>query len=252
MIKIFRRVRHKLLSENKLSKYLIYALGEIVLVVIGILIALQINNLNEQRKQKNLEQNYLRSLKKEFENNLIEVDRVIELTAKLHDNAQEMAKYTGPKLLNITEKKFGELYFGTINSEVQYRPGSGVLNEIINSGKLNIFQNKGLKNALATLDAMLLQIRFQENEELSEVRRSLIIIGRENASQRRMAYDAFGGLFGVDEGRFVDSNKHLLTSMKFDNLITGFIFTSGYLKSRYEAMKKQLKTVVDIINAQIK
>ena len=40
--------------------------------------------------------------------------------------------------------------------------------------------------------------------------------------------------------------------MKFDNLITGFIFTSGYLKSRYEAMKKQLKTVVDIINAQIK
>ena len=69
MIKIFRRFRHKLLSENKLSKYLIYALGEIVLVVIGILIALQINNLNEQRIQKNLEQNYLRSLKKEFENN---------------------------------------------------------------------------------------------------------------------------------------------------------------------------------------
>ena len=99
---------------------------------------------------------------------------------------------------------------------------------------------------------MLLQIRFQENEELSEVRRSLIIIGRNNASQRRMAYDAFGGLFGVDAGRFTDGNKHLLTSKKFDNLITGFIFTSGYLKSRYEAMKNQLKTVVDIINAQIK
>ena len=50
MIKFFRKIRQKLLSENKFSKYLIYAIGEIVLVVIGILIALQINNWNEERK----------------------------------------------------------------------------------------------------------------------------------------------------------------------------------------------------------
>jgi len=50
MIKFFRRIRQKLLSENKFSKYLIYAIGEIILVVIGILIALQINNWNEERK----------------------------------------------------------------------------------------------------------------------------------------------------------------------------------------------------------
>ena len=53
MIKFFRKIRQKLLTENKVSKYLIYALGEIVLVVIGILIALQINTKNEQRKQNN-------------------------------------------------------------------------------------------------------------------------------------------------------------------------------------------------------
>jgi hypothetical protein len=56
MIKYFRKIRHKLLSENKLSKYLLYAIGEIVLVVIGILIALQINNWNEEKKhQKELQ-----------------------------------------------------------------------------------------------------------------------------------------------------------------------------------------------------
>ena len=52
MINFFRRIRQKLLSENKFSKYLVYALGEIVLVVIGILIALQINNWNEESKAK--------------------------------------------------------------------------------------------------------------------------------------------------------------------------------------------------------
>lgn len=51
MINFFRRIRQKMLTENKFSKYLLYALGEIVLVVIGILIALSINNWNEKRKQ---------------------------------------------------------------------------------------------------------------------------------------------------------------------------------------------------------
>ena len=50
MIKFFRKIRQQLLQENRFSKYLLYAIGEIVLVVIGILIALQINNWNENRK----------------------------------------------------------------------------------------------------------------------------------------------------------------------------------------------------------
>jgi len=52
MLNFFRKIRQKLLSENKFSKYLIYAIGEIILVVIGILIALQINNWNENRKER--------------------------------------------------------------------------------------------------------------------------------------------------------------------------------------------------------
>ena len=50
MIKFFRNFRRRLLSDNKISKYLVYAIGEIFLVVVGILIALQVNNWNIQRK----------------------------------------------------------------------------------------------------------------------------------------------------------------------------------------------------------
>lgn len=53
MIKFFRKIRQRLLTENKFSKYLLYAVGEIILVVIGILIALSINNWNEERKERN-------------------------------------------------------------------------------------------------------------------------------------------------------------------------------------------------------
>ena len=58
MIKFFRKVRQQLLTENKFSKYLLYALGEIVLVVVGILIALQINNWNTDRKNEALTRSY--------------------------------------------------------------------------------------------------------------------------------------------------------------------------------------------------
>jgi len=64
MIKFFRHIRRNLLSESKFGKYLVYALGEIVLVVLGILIALAINNMNQQRTNNKNEQTYLVGLKR--------------------------------------------------------------------------------------------------------------------------------------------------------------------------------------------
>ncbi len=62
MIKFFRKIRQQLLTENKFSKYLVYALGEIILVVIGILIALQINIANESRKTNHIQHDYYRQI----------------------------------------------------------------------------------------------------------------------------------------------------------------------------------------------
>jgi len=62
MIKLFRNIRQTLIMENKTSKYLKYAIGEIVLVVIGILIALQINNWNENNKQLSNEKQLLQEM----------------------------------------------------------------------------------------------------------------------------------------------------------------------------------------------
>ena len=77
MIKFFRKIRQKLLSENKVSKYLIYAIGEILLVVIGILIALGINNWNNEQKDKQAELKYLNQIRKSLkENDLILKERI--------------------------------------------------------------------------------------------------------------------------------------------------------------------------------
>ncbi|MBT8252612.1 MAG: hypothetical protein KJN68_01480, partial [Bacteroidia bacterium] len=70
MIKFFRKIRYRLMETGNTSKYLKYAIGEILLVVIGILIALQINNWNESQKMERKEQILLTQLKQEFEDNL--------------------------------------------------------------------------------------------------------------------------------------------------------------------------------------
>jgi len=62
MIKFFRKIRCDLIEKNKTRKYLKYAIGEIVLVVIGILIALQINNWNENQKHSREENTMLKNL----------------------------------------------------------------------------------------------------------------------------------------------------------------------------------------------
>lgn len=84
MIKFFRKFRQQMITDHKTSKYLLYAIGEIVLVVIGILIALQINNWNENRKLEVQELNFLKSFKVSLQAD--STDRVQSI--ELHERAR--------------------------------------------------------------------------------------------------------------------------------------------------------------------
>ena len=90
MIKFFRKIRQKLLSENKFSKYLIYAIGEIILVVIGILIALSINNWNETKKQEQRAIIYANKIINDIETDLKNVDSLVVIGQR---NIKEIENY---------------------------------------------------------------------------------------------------------------------------------------------------------------
>ena len=98
MIKFFRKIRQNLLMENKTGKYLKYAIGEIMLVVIGILIALQINNWNDTRKLQKQETQILNEIKSD----LLQTKEIIERTVTMH---KEVIKLTQSLLDAIRDKK---------------------------------------------------------------------------------------------------------------------------------------------------
>jgi hypothetical protein len=101
MIKYFRKIRQNLLMENKTGKYFKYAIGEIILVVIGILIALQINNWNENRKQSNIIQNYYYQLEEDFD------DETDNLKDKISRISESIASYE--QYLELTKESNLEL-----------------------------------------------------------------------------------------------------------------------------------------------
>jgi hypothetical protein len=96
MIKIFRNIRQNLLSEGKTSKYFKYAIGEIFLVVIGILIALQINNWNENRKQNDNLSSIYQIIKEDLTIDIAEIDVFIEEFETVREPAFEAVLNTNP------------------------------------------------------------------------------------------------------------------------------------------------------------
>ena len=88
MLRFFRQIRQRLLTENRFSKYLLYAIGEILLVVIGILIALQIDTWNEERKNRAFEREVLAQIKE----NLVQDRKALEVVAKSYRDAIEASR----------------------------------------------------------------------------------------------------------------------------------------------------------------
>ena len=141
-----------MMNENKFSKYFLYAIGEIVLVVIGILIALQINNKNQQRISFNEEQVLLKILKNDFTNRLNELEflnvgrqnavDIIEQLMSLSDNPPE----------NYDDKVMDSL-LAMSTTTYRFNEKFATMDMLFNSGKVNSLSNDSLKFLLSNWPA---------------------------------------------------------------------------------------------------
>ncbi|WP_149304145.1 DUF6090 family protein [Pareuzebyella sediminis] len=144
MIKFFRKIRQNLLSEGKTGKYFKYAIGEIVLVVIGILIALQINNWNENVKKLQQEKIYYCKIKEDLESDKINIKRSLESLNERISSAKRALNnlYDGANKSVILED-----YLSAIRS-IKFLPSKLAIQDIVSSGKLENFKNANLKDAI--------------------------------------------------------------------------------------------------------
>lgn len=147
-----------MINKNRIGKYLLYAIGEIVLVVIGILIALQINNWNEKQKDIAQEQLILEQLKSEYQNNLTQLEEKI-----LMRNEGLEASYSLLNQIDNTNINEEELYksLWQLLRDPTFDP---IKNDIVGSEKLRLIKNDTLVRALSNWSSEVLQVQEWEIE----------------------------------------------------------------------------------------
>jgi hypothetical protein len=164
MLRFFTKIRYKLAFENKPMKYLRYAIGEILLVVIGILIALQVNNWNHQIKDSILEQKYLKEINSDFIENKAQLERNFKELNIVFESSRTLRKQ-----LPITNENWSSMYK---EFEFVFRPGWTFNPKIVSieglivSGNIHVIKNDELKKLILSFNDQFED--YQEEEIRAE------------------------------------------------------------------------------------
>ena len=242
------------METGKTSKYFKYAIGEIILVVIGILIALQINNWNENRKSAILERKTLRSLKTDLESALP------QLNFKIKQN-QRSRRSDSVLLDAIHYKKVLPLdSIQTLVLSHVFSPGFdpelGTLNEILNTGKMGIIQNDSLRNYISNWNKYMDELHevdaklehFNLNVKTPLYLKKVPMKNKLNG--QGLFTDKFKALY--PRSNFKPKVDELLLSFEFENMLSNYIFYGLMQKQRLLDIRINMQDMIRIINDELR
>ena len=152
MIKFFRKIRQNLLSEGKTIKYLKYAIGEIVLVMIGILLALQVNNWNESRKLANTESIYLKRFLLELKQDTAYFSHGIKTFQTRNQIIKDFsAALNNEDSQDSTVIQRANDFFRQGWIMATFRPSTSTFDDLSSTGNLNIIRNIALRDDIVKM-----------------------------------------------------------------------------------------------------
>ncbi len=245
MIKFFRKIRQKLLNENKFSKYLIYAIGEIILVVIGILIALQINNSNEIRKSRKKEISYLQNIKEDLNINSGKINSLIERRDKRTEIAHKLIGHIeGEPVLDW--HKFN-LEIVKIYTWERFYQHNYTFQELISSGNLSYIQNDSIKTLLFDLESTYKQLKAEEDHWRFDSE-ELVFKPSYNDLDMQLILRDYRGEKGV-------LNSEVFAELFADRKVkNGYVMATvefGIMNSHLKKMNQIIEKLLELINEEI-
>ncbi|MGB4839474.1 MAG: DUF6090 family protein [Saprospiraceae bacterium] len=161
MIKFFRQIRKNLTEQSKTCKYLKYAIGEIILVVIGILIALSMNNWNTKRQNKIEETNILFQLEEEYKGKLDELNQKVTIRNLMIEGTHKILENINQENYNLPIDSLN-IYIGQSILTPTYNASNAVTEELLNSGKLYLISNKKLRKLITEWSGQLEKLIEEE------------------------------------------------------------------------------------------
>jgi len=260
MIKFFRKIRLKLFTDsamnsrkNRVGSYLLYALGEIILVVIGILIALEINTQNDLKKEREKEIHYLENIKMDLEIGILDLESYIATRKQMIDNALLILEYFDGKELSDLSA-FNELAV-PIYSWQKYHLNNNSYQELINSGNLALLSNDSIKTMLLNLESIYKIMKSEEDhfrfdtEEL--IYRPLYEIMDLNRLVNNYAYQVSKGQEGENVTLTQKEFEPYFDNIKLKNGFAMAVLEFEVINSQLIAMKELSESLIQLIDREI-
>jgi len=249
MIKFFRKIRRQLLTDNKIGKYILYAIGEILLIVIGLFIAIQLNNINEKETIYQKQIKHLRIIKAEMINNLNSINEFKNLSFEIMKAERKVISYID--IGNASEDEMSEQLRVITFNELNLPLENGALNEVISSGGLKDIENDNIRNILASWEGKKTTLRSQERQ-LSEVRDVIIELYNTKGSIRILNDKRRQEMLNIDASKKVLSNLPLLKLRRFENAIIHHLMLTYYLGNTiYQTIEDEINNLIELIDKEL-
>ncbi|MBL7964672.1 MAG: hypothetical protein JNM31_12615 [Flavobacteriales bacterium] len=262
MPRLFNTIRQRLLKENRLTRYLFYAVGEIILVVIGILIALQLNLLKEERNLRKAEVQTLAQLRDEFNANLEQLDEKISMRRIMMRSALQLLAYHDDSTLIVPDSV--ETFIAQTTVSPTFDP---VTNDLIISGRLYLISNLALRRKLSTWTSELVQVTEEEAAWVHARRQGYGPFLRAHYPMRNIHVAKWSGL-DVIQTIMLDKqsavNMELIRSKRKPDLKAFFahpeledhlsmvVSANLFANRQSEALRKSIVEILELIDAELK
>ena len=246
MIKFFRKIRQNLLIANKTSQYFKYAIGEIILVVIGILIALQINSWKSQREEQQLEIKIIKELKSNLKLDLVEIQEDIGIMEDINAASAYIKHY-----LQTNEQPSDQLSEKIILLRVtpHFDPNKSGYGLLVSKG-IGIISNDSLRNDISLLYERLYSYYKRYEEERLRFHAM-------HSEPKLLEY--FEMEFNIDVGKYYGkfdvSNEDyykLKNDENFFRLMSAITYENSGVLDRAKRVESKILSLIDALDKELK
>ena len=244
------------------GRYLKYAIGEIILVMIGILLALQVNNWNEGRKDQLREQAILIQLEEEYSANLKQLEAKMQMRSSVVASGLYLLKYMNTP--NVIARDSVILHLGLINNDATFDP---IQNDLISSGNIRLIHNQKLKRLLSNWSSDLIAVQEQErmfSMMVHEIIRPFyndIGISRDvynaawtnsdNDYWRLDASDDTDNKIKFGNSLISTNSYELLSNIKLEGVVANAVNINFIGNQESTALKKRIVEILELIKTEL-
>ena len=253
MLHFIRQLRRRLFTENRFGKYLLYVVLEIFIVIVGILIAINVDAWNEARQQRETEIHYLKNLKTDLLLNIEELDRYISVRNDRIASANKVLEHFEGKPL----EDLSDFAYHTTNIYIwqKFTQQDNTFQELINSGNLALISNDSIKDGLLNLQALYDKLKneeahFRYDAEILLYEPSYGVLDL-NPIVKNFTYRVTGGQAGEDIELPRENYEAMLKDLKQKNGFVMAVYEFSVMNAQFQEMKALCNKIIALIDRDL-